>query len=247
MRTQYIGSPDLHWVLFNEEVQGFLPTHEDSLNFTASILFAVKQVFDEFFGYKVVNSRSPLSVLHCNDGPVTYRHHHLIFLSTHGCYPAQIVYQFAHELFHFMLKDDVWQEYQWLNEVLAELCSLLTLSRIAEKPSRYAKGILANYHLAEYAVSTRQNEQPLADMPVSKFIETNLLELQKNSCNRIRNRTIANSLYDFFQTNPTLWRVMLHLPEFSASNTLLENLQNLKGIEPDESLCIDGLIHILCF
>lgn len=119
--------PGICWNLFTEEAADLSDNNGHAIS---RVLSQVRQVFVNTFGQETVNSHPLLAVLPSRDGPVTYRKHAIIFLSATGAYYNQFIYQFSHELCHFMIDSEVCAPFRWFEETLCEAMSWYVLDQV---------------------------------------------------------------------------------------------------------------------
>lgn len=220
--------PGMSWYLFADEYTGFSAS-EDVLPDVAVVLKEVNQVFIEAFDEETVKSHPVLSVIFCSDGPVTYRKHALIFLSSRGRYYQNHVYQFAHELCHFMVSGGTCPEYQWLNEVFCHTMSWYAMHRIAQTPKSAPGKVLKSLYsgLDWYIVDSMRERLDLHDVPISEFIRQKWDYLRKNAENRPINDAIAYEIYPLFCDYPKLWKIVPFLDQLESDMTLNDAIVTL--------------------
>lgn len=248
MRSNYFYRADkVSWSLFADEYTGFSESESLLLDISA-VLGEVCQVFTKTFGEETINAHPVLSVLHCDDGPITYRKNTLIFLSSRGKYYNQYIYQFAHELCHFMVTGDTPDEYRWFNETLAQMMSWYAMQRIYESRDARKLEQLSMYYdgMPDYINNTMMDRDDLHGKSIAEYIQLNLRHLQKNWENRRKNCTIAREIYPLFCEYNVLWKIVPFLDQIKAGMTLesaLQTLGNLAGIPSD---VLDLLTQRMC-
>ena len=212
------------WKLFSEN---FSP--EEGL-YVARILFEVRYAFIEIFGPHTVNAHPVLGVLPAISGPQTERPNSIIFISGKAPMYVQYIYQFAHELCHFMVPGEVCKSYRWFEETLCQMMSLYTLKflycsrseRTALYPGLYAA-------IPGYIKMIQSDRTPIKDMSLSEFIRFNLLHLQAECYDRPMNRAIACELYPLFLKTPELWKIVPSLHTLTDDMTLAAGIKSLLG------------------
>lgn len=248
MRSNYFYRTEkVSWSLFADEYTGFSESESLLLDISA-VLGEVCQVFAKTFGEETINAHPVLSVLHCNDGPITYRKNTLIFLSSCGRYYNQYIYQFAHELCHFMVTGDTVDEYRWLNETLAQMMSWYAMQRIYESLDVRKLKQLSMYYdgMPSYISDNMEDRDDLHGKTIAEYIQLNLGYLRKNWEDRRKNRTIACEIYPLFCEYDVLWKIVPFLDQLRAKMTLesaLRTLCDVANISPDAS---DLLTQRLC-
>ncbi len=101
---------ETRWSLFTDKCTNFSCNNGYNIS---CVLSQVQQVFLNTFGAAVVNAHPVLAVLPTNDNPVTFREYSIIFLSANGAFYNQYIYQFSHELCHFMVSNNVCMPFRW--------------------------------------------------------------------------------------------------------------------------------------
>lgn len=218
----------ISWSLFADKYTGF--SESQSTLFDISIVLGEAcRVFAKVFGEDMINAHPVLSVLHCDDGPITYRENTLIFLSSRGRYYNNHIYQFAHELCHFMVTGNTVNEYRWLDETLAQMMSWYTINAIYE--SRYERNLKQLSTLYETMLSYINDDmRDLDDLhgeSIAEYIQRNLAYLRKNWVDRRKNRTIACEIYPLFCEHDVLWKIVPFLDQLRPDMTLIGALRTL--------------------
>ena len=230
----------LHWMVYS--------TSEDWDKYQKAPLIAhycsmVKTIFESMFDTDYINSHKNLAVLYSVDGPITFRENNLIFLSVEHN-PCQCIYQFSHELCHFMIPGKVCKNFQWLEESLCMLSSLHTLTVIMEsEEDEKIKNVIYQYIKCVITDASK----PIEDATLSNFIENNIVALSSEPCkdNYSYNKAIALQLHPIFQEYRKLWNIIPYLNELTDAMTLKEAFGHLgyaSGI-PDAT---SKLISLMC-
>lgn len=209
------------WNVFIPETGPFLKGWSDSM---VTTLRGVCSVFEDIFGKAQLSKYPNLSVCYSVDDPVTFSASDLIFLSTTGQFPLQAVYQFAHELCHFVSHRRVCQTYRWLSETLCELMSWYALNWIAEhEKTCYLWSFHGLYELIPGHIEGAQKERTdHGGLSTASIIEKEIVHLQSDWYDRELNREIALGLYPLFLTSPQLWQIVLYLPELTDEMSLCD-------------------------
>lgn len=213
MKCYCIGdNKEVTWSIFTDSSSGFCYEVGGTI---ANVLSEVKSVFLDIFGNEIVNSHKILSVVPCSSTPITFRKQNLIFLTSTGLFHMQHIYQFAHELCHFMVPDKVCENFRWFEETLCEAMSWYALLKIEER-SKFAPiaELLPLYSkIGEYVSTAQAKRIRIANKPISSFIAENLPFFQKNCYNRGANAAIAYDIFPLFQEKPELWKIVpsLHI------------------------------------
>lgn len=209
------------WKLFSESFS------LEEGRYVARILFEVRDVFTEIFGSRTVNAHPCLGVLPTIGNPQAERANYIIFISRKAPLYIQYIYQFSHELCHFMVPDEVCKSYRWFEETLCQMMSWYTLkalycSRSKRKTLLYP-GLYAD--IPGYIKRNQSDRTPVEDMSLSDFIRSNLLHLQAECYDRPMNRAIACELYPLFLKTPGLWKIVPALHTLTDDMSLPEALE----------------------
>ena len=241
------------WELYTGGSKGFMESCGEDL---AYLLRFIKSEFETIFGEDVVNSHPRLTVAHdAEEGPVTYRSLHSILLSSDDSYWLQHIYQFSHELCHFMISSDVCDNYRWFEESLCELMSWYILEQFNTKEPlfqlmqsyypNYSAGEL-HQSLADYINRSIQKRKDLEGLSLSEFFRSNWDYLSEECYDRPVNAEIAYELYPLFLEYPVLWHIVPYMNQMNASESLEENLVHLSSLAQIPEADFDGLVEILC-
>ena len=216
----------------------------------SAVLAEVRKIFVNTFGPETVNAHPLLSVLYSDEGPVCFRKQRLIFLSSQGDDYNRHIYQFAHELCHFMVSGDTRPEYQWLNETLCVMMSWYTMRCIHQKRETSPCCILKPSYsgMERYISDDMADRDNLLDgATVPEYIRKNLEYLHKNSNDYRKCRTIAYEIYPVFCNYPELWKIVPFLDQLTSDMTLdlaLDALTKSASLPP----VVGNLLHqrLLC-
>ncbi|MTS66219.1 hypothetical protein GMD89_18550 [Pseudoflavonifractor sp. BIOML-A5] len=129
-RYNFSLDPNMRWSLFADGSTGFSIEDGEAIS---KVLQFVGLEFESILGKALVDSHATLAVAHTNDSPVTWRAYNLIFLSSSDNTYLQHIYQFSHELCHFMVSLDVCDSFRWFEETICQIMSWFILERIYEK------------------------------------------------------------------------------------------------------------------
>lgn len=248
MLSRYFCKGDgIFWSLFSDEYTGFSES-TDLLLDIACVLGAVCQIFIKTFDLATIKAHPVLSVVPCVDDPITFRKNGLIFLSSRGRYYNQHIYQFAHELCHFMVTDNPVVEYRWLDETLAHMMSWYAMNAIYD--TRNTRNIVQLSPLYEtmpgYINDDMKQRDDLCGEPVAVYIQRNLEYLRENFEDRYKNRAIAYEIYPLFREHPELWKIVPFLDQLTPDMTLESALQVLCSLANIPSCVLDLLTKRLC-
>jgi hypothetical protein len=235
---------NINWNIFIDERSGF------SLNIGANIsnvLRLVKNEFESIFGKATVDSHPTLSVHHTNNVPQTFRTHRLIFLSAYGDYYLQYIYQFSHELCHFMVPSEVCDSFRWFEETLCQAMSWFILQRIFDKqvvpPCRELAYLYPT--IEGYIADDMRNRYSLNGISLPNYIAQNQDYLRGNYYDRQMNAAIAYGIYPLLMEYPELWAIVLHLHKLNEDMDLSEAIQFLIHSAGVEKVGGDQLVQWL--
>ena len=221
-------APNENWtVAASLESSGFSPDWAAALSAT---LGGVCLAFESIFGKDILRQYPRLTVLNSSETPQCFSGAQLIFLSTEGNYPQQHIYQFAHELCHFVIHKPVCSAYRWLSETLCEVMSWCALSWVYEHredaPLWPCRSIYASF--PDYIANVQQDRLELDGQPLRQFIAQNLSHLRGDCYDRRMSRAIANELFPLFRDHPELWQAALQLPLLT------------------DEMPLDAALHLIC-
>lgn len=220
------------WRLFASDCAGISKRDVDSPAHISAVLAEVREVFVDIFGPETVNAHPLLSVLYSEEGPICFRRQCLIFISSQGDDYNRHIFEFSHELCHFMVPGDTCPEYHWLNETLCLMMSWYAIRRIHQnRKTSPCKEILKDAYdsMEQYIRNDKALKADLSDgITVPKYIRQNLEHLRQNGCDYRRDRVIACEIFPLFCEHPELWRIVPFL----------------SWLEPDLSL--DTALAIMC-
>ena len=228
------ADPGIHWGLVSEDSAGFCCSNGP---FIAEALGAVRDAFLAVFGPETVNSHPTLAVISMSEGPMTLRELNLIALSSKGARYLQHIYQFSHELCHFMVPGNVCGPYRWFEEPLCETMSWYALQWIADNRARYTRASFASLidGIGDY-ISQCQAVRAVFDGPPSSYLPQYLEHLKGSPYDRALNSAVAYAIYPFFLQTPVLWKIVLFLNTLKPDMSLKDALSHLFRIAaiPDD-------------
>lgn len=211
-------SSQLDWYVFAEEKTGY--TYSCAPN-VCNILLAVKRVFEDTFGKEAVDSHNRLYVVHGEGFPTTYRENEIIFLSATEAHYLYYIFQFAHELLHFMAPHNTCGPYLWLEETLCQMMSVHALKTIQRQGETNPLYELENlYTEIDGYIPEISPTVKLQGRSFQKFFGDVLPEITVDGCKREINNTIGKHLYPLFLEEPRLWGIIEHLHILQGNETL---------------------------
>lgn len=159
------------------------------------------------------------------EGPplIAYRDHesdpHFIYLPTGNRFWSQFSYQFAHEYFHFLSGYERLRhaKHKWFEEVLGEVASLYALRQMSiswKTQPPYDHWALYSESLAHYAaeVCARPSRALANGTSAADFFRQHEAALLADPYQRELNGTLAVTLLPFFETDPSRWELVRHIP-----------------------------------
>lgn len=224
-----------YWFLLSDSSSGFHSCQEN----IAQVLALVRREFISIFGTETVAAHPSLMVCYRGDeDPETFRQQNLIYLSS--CDPTylQHIYQFSHELCHFMVPTEVCDPYRWFEETLCQAMSWYILQRIYDMGRTNPLPWLNEFCIINpaYITNSQRKRKPLEPAPLSAFVSRNFPYLQVQCYDREMNRAIAYEIYPLLEQYPSLWLIVPHLAKLRAdmdlSSAILFLLQEAGVEEP---------------
>lgn len=234
-----------YWFLLSDPSSGFHSCPEN----IAHVLTLVRREFIGIFGAKVVDSHPTLIVLHHLDVPITFRAQNLIYLSSCDTFYLQHIYQFSHELCHFMVPSEVCAPYRWFEETLCEMMSWFILWRISRHPASahiYEMGPLYGEPIQTYLFHCFEERYKTGNEPISAYVSANLPYLRAECYDRKMNAAVAYAMFPMFCKYPELWGIVPHLGELSADVSWDRALDFLCLAASVEEPRRDQLRQLLC-
>lgn len=212
------------WKLFSEDYS------LQEGRYVAKILFEVRYVFIETFGTHTVNSHPVLGVLPTRGDPQTERSNSIIFISQKAPQYIHYIYQFAHELCHFMVPGEVCQSFRWFEETICQMMSWYAMKFLYCFRSKRAPLYPGLYDaIPRFIRDTQASRTPIKGQSLSDFIRSNLSHLQTDCYDRPMNRAIGHELYPMFCETPDLWKIVPYLNTLTDDMLLVEWIAGLLG------------------
>lgn len=202
----------VHWCLCvpedgNEE--GFTLSAGENIT---HVLCAVKKVFETIFGTDIVNAKGSLMIFYHNNNPVTYRSAKIICLSATSTYYMQYIFQFSHELCHFMVPNEVCDSFRWFEESLCQLMPIYVFQKLREQESTTPFWELSNlYATIDDYILKSFHPYTYPETTFTAFFNRVLPEMQSFCYHREYNDAVAAQIKSIFFDNPSLWHIVLNL------------------------------------
>lgn len=205
---------------------------EFSPSFAQSVVYSLSGVFlafSDIFGENVLSQNPNLLVLNDTATPHCERTQGMIFLDTSGNYPQQHVYQFSHELTHYIIRKAICADYRWLEETFCELMSWCVLSWVYEHRNADPLHTIDSVYnsIPNYIENLKNECVRLPNGNIAGFIADNKNVLRVNCYEREINRTIVKSMYPLFKKHKDLWNVIFSLPSLRNGMELGQALHTL--------------------
>ena len=181
--------------------------------------------------------------------PTCFRQLHTIYLSSKPTSWCKIAYQFAHELCHYSIPNDVMPELGWLEESICELSSYYFLPKISKYWKRTdirletSDGDLYYPYFTSYVEDDKQKAKPFDLSFINNPHSDDFKQLTQNCYIRNKNAYIAIKLLPIFKENPKTWLAIPHLCDIKPNQTLANSLIEWISLSPCESH--KGLLKII--
>jgi len=219
-------SEQISWTLFTDKLGSPFNGYGQSI---AHVLNEVREVFINIFGRETVDSHPLLAVVATDDYPITFYEYHLIALSSKGNFYCQHIYQFAHELCHFMVAGVICESYRWFEETLCEMMSWYVLLMIYER-RKFAPLVKLEplYNgIEKYVLKCQSKRVEVGSQLLPVFVSKQIPYLRKNCYNRVINSTIGYGIFPLFQAYQELWNIVLFLNTLTDDMPLRDALDTL--------------------
>lgn len=216
MKRYYISEKGLDWYIFGNGKDGF----GEYAAYISPYLLSVKKKFESLFGKDIVNSHLMLAVVYSEGLPQCFSNNNLIFLSSKAAFYQKHVFQYSHELCHFIISRPVLPEFQWLEETLCQLMSWVVMLRLHEHRESYPYQLSMYEQNPQYVETDMSEAASMCGDKPSAFLSAHLPELEQNCCDRPVNSAIAMALLPVFTQYPELWQLALCLPNFTQDMSL---------------------------
>lgn len=213
-----------------------------STQYLVYTLDSVSQLFKAFFN---LDSRH-VKVIFSNtqDSPMCLRQINTILLNCDIHTWNQAAYQFSHELCHFMIPNNVTDNYRWFEESICETASLYFLRLLTHLwlnnnvNLKTTDGALYAYLFTEYAENASHKAVPF------NLHDVSAIDGLKADCyQRDKNCYIANLILPIFNKHPNLWKSVPYLSSVSSSENILEMFYEWGQVSP--RVCKSGIDEII--
>lgn len=143
--------------------------------------------------------------------------HSDIFLSSENNHQPQFLYQWSHEIMHYIIDRDFMPEgdkFAWFEESICELSSLYVMTQYSyiDNSKRLPNSNYWTPKNIEYGFNLIKSDTlNQNDTTTSKFISNHLDSLEGNRELRGLNRVVAVDMLPHFIARPELWRTVTYL------------------------------------
>lgn len=164
--------------------------------------------------YLPIDEQKDLSIVNpTKTGPVYFSDPNTIFLSVHGHFPAQLVFQAAHELCHYSIKTGIKNDQlKWFEETLCDTSSLFFLDKMSQLDGvKYSKGFFADYLSDRLLPNEFESFEVTSNPSIERY-------------DRAKHRYLSVQLFSIFKQHPCLWNEVPRLAEIAADD--FESLMN---------------------
>lgn len=181
--------------------------------------------------------------------PTCFRQLGTIYLSSRPTSWSKIAYQFAHELCHYAIPNNVTPELRWLEESICELSSYYFLPEISKYWEQdginleTADGDLYYPYFTSYVEDDKQKATPFDLSFIANPNSDDFKQLTHDCYIRDKNSYIAVKLLPIFKEDPKTWLAIPHLCDIKPNQTLYDALMEWISLSPAESH--QGLLKII--
>lgn len=209
---------------FDTHKQYFFETDQPDLQRLIFTLDSIATLFDKYFDS--TKSFLIVSIWRNEESPMCVRSNHRIFLNVNPFIWNQAAYQFAHELCHYMIHDNVCDNLRWLEESICQTASYFFLYELTD----YWLSLNIDYTTSDgslYALKFSQYVYKDSEK-ANKFDVTfpaEIASLEDNCYNRDKNRHVANLLLPIFQKYPDTWKAIPFLCQIPPNLSLYDSLK----------------------
>jgi hypothetical protein len=206
----------------------------------------------------------PLHIKHAtsganaSDGPEIFKYgtHSEIFLTCSDRYWHSYIYQFAHEILHYIINSNssLDNKFGWFEESLCRLASLYSLWSLSDKwRSQPPYEHWTSYSTVLAEMYTRYNLET-ADISndLNAWMALNIDKLSMNRYLRQENAAFASAIFPYFKANQRLWATvqyfgMANVTENTSFSNFLDEWQ--KQLPPSLIYTFEEFkssIHLTC-
>lgn len=199
------------------------------------LLKNVQDTFAGWIGMGWHKDRKTIIIEYKEDCPTTYDdfiNTHLIKLCVRGNDYRQWAFQFAHEYCHHLIDGPMVTArvgLEWFEEVLCHIASWAYLGTLKQQCSRLGLD-------QSYQSQIQDWIPPYSAIPqsaVREYIASNAPLLYIEECRRGIYQVIASALLPLFESNPNLWRIVLHIGDSRRWSSLAELFAHLEQTADD--------------
>lgn len=227
MKSYYIfHENEISWAVFTSAQEA----SDETVTTDLAIMFSeVRRIFIDLFQEAEINSHEILTVLPAFTDQMTIREHNLIVISSNNEYPPQAIYQFSHELCHFMVPEKVCKTYRWFEEMLCEAMSWYAILKVLERGNVAPIKQLRGYYnqMERYVAKCQSNRLSIGEKPISLYISDHIAHLKEDCYDRRMNAAIAYELFPILQEFPDLWKIVLYLHTLTDEMPLSDALDHI--------------------
>lgn len=163
------------------------------------------------------------------DHPIMYKGNpeNFIFLSVQDRFWANYSYQFSHEYCHHLIESDFINSndsFGWFEESLCELASIHSIKNMAQtwkKIPPYPNWGGYSKTLDEYADEIINRETNKIEIPLSNWVEANIIQLSKDRYDREKNCLIATNIANIFFNDPSFWNSISYINKIKISEDMV--------------------------
>lgn len=182
--------------------------------------------------------------------PMCFKTKKIIFLTCSSDLWCRAAYQFAHELCHYMIPNEVCTNLRWLEESICELASSYFLPQIStlwKMQNNKFKTVNNKPYYPCFTEYINKNSKKATPFDLSQLANSeqtsSILQKLINNCEiRDKNLHIANNLLPIFQKHPETWEAIPLLGDIPSDLSLKDSLQYWYAKSPHK--CHTGLNEI---
>lgn len=201
-----------------------LPSPDDFSCFE-KIIHEVISLYEEYFGvhpkyFELINDYSN------NEYPMTIRSASRIYVHCPLFYPPQFIYQFTHELCHWMIPGDVVPNLRWFEESIAIASSWFFSEKITIYDTDSISEYICRTKVLDFSLNTSElfvgGSSLIQDLENNR---NNFTDYPKYSC-------IALPMLPLIKKNPLFWHSVPKLCDVPEGLSFQKSLEYWKGLLP---------------